>query len=294
MKQTRIFEEVLKNYTRLVEIRGYKTGGGTMYQAAVKEYFDFLKKRGLAELEITSEDLTAYYVYLKTRSNKRRAGTLSQNTINHHLFALSLLFDYLLENKTFESLPLIPKYLREKQAPLEILTVAQIKALYEVCENHLETALLSVAYGCGLRRTEIENLLLTDLDLSVGFLIVRKAKNGKRREVPLSDKVIHDLKNYIHLERRANKANHVYSLFINQIGYKLRGEIMNNTVKKIVKRLPELEKKTITLHSFRRSIATHLIENGADIHFVKEFLGHTQIDTAQLYAIRRKRKHNLS
>ena len=65
---------------------------------------------------------------------------------------------------------------------------------------------------------------------------------------------------------------------------------MNELIGKIAKRVPGLQDKNVTLHTMRRSIATHLIERGASIHFVKDFLGHTDIDTAQLYAMRRKRK----
>ena len=89
-----------------------------------------------------------------------------------------------------DALPIIPKYQRTRQEPKEILSVDEVKSMYEACKNLKETALLSCAYGLGLRRSEIVSLQLSDIDVKLGKVIVRSGKGGKRREVPMSDKVI--------------------------------------------------------------------------------------------------------
>ena len=123
---------------------------------------------------------------------------------------------------------------------------------------------------------------------------MRKGKNSKRREVPMSDRVIEDVKNYIHHYRRIDSKNISYHLFIAPQGNVLSGYSMNEIIKEMAGRVPVLINKTITLHTLRRSIATHLAEKGAGIHFIQEFLGHSEIDTSQLYAIKRKRQMKLS
>jgi site-specific recombinase XerD len=293
MKGYLTYDFLEENYQKLVRQRGYKTGKGNQYPQAVREFFQFLKRRGYAHFEATGKDMADYYEYLVTRPNQRRGGTLSATTINHHLFAIKVLFDFMLESKLVSALPLLPKYHKRIQAPLEILSVEEIKRMYEVCNSKLETALLSVVYGCGLRRTELSSLFLSDLDLQKGNLIVRAGKGDKRREVPMSNKVIEDVREYIHHGRRCEHHT-IYHLFITTHGNAMSGYTMNEIIKDITSRVSELDSKSVTLHMMRRSIATHLTENGAGIQFVRDFLGHADIDTSQLYAIRRKRQTKIT
>ena len=107
--------------------------------------------------------------------------------------------------------------------------------------------------------------------------------------------MIHQLNNYINNEREnyLDSQNRFENAFIlNNQGKRMLGSYANNLLKKIIVRTnnTDLLKKKISLHSLRHSIAVHLIENGASIEFVKDFLGHSDIDTTQLYARRRKRK----
>jgi site-specific recombinase XerD len=291
MEQQLTYRFLEEQYLKLVKQRGYKTGKGNQYPQAIREFFQFLRRRGYAYFEVTGVDMADYYEYLTTRPNRRRGGTLSATTINHHLFAIKVLFDFLLESKLISALPILPKYHKRIQAPADILTVQEIKLMYEACNSKLETALLSVVYGCGLRRTELSNLFLSDCDLQKGNLIVRHGKGDKRREVPMSNKVIADVRDYIHTERRTNHT--IYHLFITTHGNAMSGYTMNEIIKDIAGRVVELEDKHITLHTMRRSIATHLTENGAGIRFVQKFLGHSDIDTSHLYAKQRKRRHSL-
>ena len=199
MSHEKTFHHIQAQYNKLIAVKGYITGHGKMYTSAVATFFTYLKTRGYAEFNVTSEDMIDYYTHLSTRPNQRQTGLLSQTTINHHLFAISLLFDFLIKNKTFEALPLIPKYIRNQTEPQSVLSIEEIKQLYQATKNKLETALLSVAYGCGLRRSEISKLHLTDINLKQGYIIIRSGKHQKRREVPMSDKVIHDLQDYIYI-----------------------------------------------------------------------------------------------
>lgn len=281
--------EIQKEFNKLMEVKGYKTGNGKMYPQVVREFLNHHSKKGKQSLNFTQQEMVEYHQYLSTRMNKRRPGTLSDQTINHHLFGIGLLFEYLLDNKRVDALPVIPKFLRSQKTEMDILTIDQIKELYEVA-NPLERAILSIAYGAGLRRSEIEQLNIEHVRLRDGFVIVEKGKNSKRREVPLSNKVVKDLKMYLH-EYRIHSAIERKAFFINHTGTRMLGATLNNHFKKIVKR--SSIQQNVTLHTLRRSIATHLVENGAGIYFVKDFLGHSQIDTSHLYAIKRNRKAKL-
>jgi site-specific recombinase XerD len=282
------FKTIFEEYTKLIEVKHYSSH--KMYKTAVFEFLEFQTQRAKHKTNFSQADMIAYFEYLSTRKNKRRSGTLSQSTINHHLFALHQLFDYLLRANYEGALPVVPKYLRAAQTETSVLSVEEVKELYNSCENEQETAILSVAYGAGLRRSEIEALNITDVHLRDATLIVQSGKNSKRREVPLSDKVVKDLKEYLH-NFRTLKSKDRKAFFINKLGYRLRGNYINTQVIRITERTTITQR--VTLHTLRRSIATHLADNGAGIYFIQDFLGHTLIDTSHLYMLKRKRKITL-
>ncbi len=282
------YRKLLSAYEKNLKVRNYKSR--KTYCFTVKDFLLFQEQRAKRGVKFNQADMIAYYEYLTTRNNKRRSGALAPNTINHHLFAIRLLFDFMLAADYADALPVVSKLRVNQAVDMEILTVEQIKELYEVCKNELEIAILSTAYGAGLRRAEIQQLNITDVRLRDGTLIVQQGKNSKRREVPLSDKVVKDLKDYLH-NYRTLKSKDRQAFFVNQRGTRMSGNTLNKTVKRIAERSGlQME---ISLHTFRRSIATHLAENGAGIYFIQEFLGHSEIDTSHLYAIKRKRNTKL-
>lgn len=294
--QTPAFQNHLNDYDHFIKVRNYKAGNSEMYQNVVLEFLIWLEESGITKIKsVTSKESVSYFEYLTTRPKKRGAGTLAEKTIKFHLFALGLFVLNLLENKQIEKGFFIPSYSNGNQKSRNVLTVAEIKTVYHYCQSEQERALLSVAYGCGLRRSEIEALDVKDIQLSLGMLIVRKGKGNKRREVPMSDSVIAHLKKYIIEERYqllAGKTVLEDALFVNSKGKRTSGEQLNETLKRMIEQTQQYEliQKEITLHCLRHSIAYHLGENNAGIEFIRGFLGHSQINTTYLYAIKNKKR----
>jgi integrase/recombinase XerD len=244
--------------------------------------------------DVKGSILKSYYEYIQARPS-RLGGTLSRSTINHHLFALKLLFQYLYDTGVIKDQITLPSYLSRQNQTKEHLTIEEINLLFRHCSTQRDTALLSIDYGCGLRRSEIEDLNTKDLHFTEGYLIVKEGKNSKRREVPMSDSVIKKCRTYFFNERlSAQQKGSVYqeAFFLNNAGKRMTGQAMNRYLKKLVLEVDntEIHRKKVSLHTMRHSIATHLSENGADIEIIKKFLGHSLIDTAQLYAIRQLKK----
>ena len=138
-----LFQQLLEEYTRSIEVRHYASH--VMYKFAVKEFLEFHSKRAKHSTNFSQADMIAYFEYITTRNNKRRSGTLAQSTINHYLFAIHLLFDYLLTMGYEDALPIVPAYLRAEQTDPSVLSIDEVKELYRYCENKEETAILSVA-----------------------------------------------------------------------------------------------------------------------------------------------------
>lgn len=290
------FQSLFNDFDSYVRARNYKQGRGTMYQSAIREFLMWLETSGISNIkEVTSKEAVSYLEYLSTRPNQRKEGTLSDKTIKFQLFALGLFMQNLLENKKIESGFYIPSYGGGIEKPRNILTVEEIKMVYEHCENDLQRALLSVAYGCGLRRAEIMVLNTRDVQFTTGMLIVRDGKGNKRREVPMSNTVVGYLKKYLIGERYQKLVGKIQiedAFFIHDNGKRMTGEHLNNTLKKMMEQTGkyELVKKEITLHCLRHSIASHLADNNAGIDFISRFLGHAEINTTYIYATKNKKR----
>lgn len=291
------YRQIADEYDRMVRAKNYKTGNGSMYQDCVKELFAWLDKEGVCQVtSITGKHLTSYLKYLTTRPNQIHGGVLSVATVNHHLFSIQLLLGHLVETGYLKELVAVPGYLTRTHNPFALLTEDEVRDLYKHCQRAAERALLSVAYGCGLRRSEMKNLNTSDILYHKGILVVTKGKGNKIREVVMNDVVIEDLKRY-HLTERLDRirsaASRVDAFFVNSKGERLSGDSLNEMLKAIVKRTGNatLIDKKVSLHCLRHSITTHLVERGMSIEALRDFLGHQEIDTTSLYMARRKRRN---
>jgi site-specific recombinase XerD len=167
----------------------------------------------------------------------------------------------------------------------DIFTKAEIKALYEAIGIDTlglrDRAMLAVYYGCGLRRSEGLNLDVKDVLLDRNLLYVRKGKNYTERYVPMTAAVKEDLKEYIECARPMLVKTSTHALFLSQNGTRVIGETM-------LERLHQLKEKAgigkdAALHSLRHSIATHLLQSGMELEKIKQFLGHSSLESTQIY-----------
>jgi integrase/recombinase XerD len=295
------FERLYSDFADFIRLKGYSRGKNTCYASNVREFLFFVESRGTNEVKkVVAIDVVEYYEYLRERPNQRREGGLSESMIRGHLFSLRLFFDYLMDMGEVTASPAhLPKLTIGKCNQRQILTITEIKEVDKACNTKIEKALIAIAYGCGLRRTEIELLDTNDVLLHKGILIVRDGKGGKSRTIPLSDGGVKTLKEYIIDERPSLLTNESMesapAFFINKVGTRMTGQYLNDLLKEIITRTqnPAILSKNITLHCLRHSIATHLLDNGAEIEFVQEFLGHSEMDTSTLYSKRRKQRFNL-
>ena len=295
------FERLYKEFDDFIRLKGYSRGKNTSYPSCVREFLFFIENRGVDQIKaVVAFDVIQYYEYLRERPNQRREGGLSESMIRGHLFSLRLFFDYLMDmGEVTASAAHLPKLNIGTHGNRNALTIDEIKEVNRACITKMEKALIAIAYGCGLRRTEIELLDVNDVNLSRGILTVRDGKGGKSRTVPLSDTGVKTLREYI-VEERPTLFPHegmeiTPAFFINKSGDRMKGQYLGDLLKGILERTqnPIILGKNITLHCLRHSISTHLLDNGAEIEFVQEFLGHSHMDTTTVYSRRRKQRLNL-
>lgn len=271
-------EKIIDRFKIYLERLGYSKTTLYMLPKCVKEFLEVQQIKSLDT--IIPAQIQQHHEYLQQRPNKRRPGGLSESHINHHVYALKTFFKWLEANGEIQINPISSlEFPSPKTKPREILSSEEIRKLYDTCENYRERAILSIYYGCGLRRTEGIKLDLKDVHFRTGLLYVREGKGAKRRVVPMSKQVQDDLKTYAYKERKAKLGEPAF--LIGDMGRRIN----ENRASKILKTLLEKAeiKREITLHSLRHSIATHLLEAGLGVENVREFLGHSHLESTQIY-----------
>jgi site-specific recombinase XerD len=251
----------------------------------IQEFLSWLESKHILDIkDITSLAITNYFQYLTNRKNQRKGGKLSKNSLRTHITILRKFARYLRESEG-ETFDVSLQIKGELYHVRDLFTRAEIKALYEASGSDLlglrDRAMLAVYYGCGLRRSEGINLDVKDILLERNLLYVRKGKNYKERYVPMTEAVKEDVKNYIEFVRPTLIQRDTHALFLNQSGVRFTGESM-------ICRLHKLKEKAgidkdAGLHSLRHSIATHLLQSGMELEKIKQFLGHSSLESTQIY-----------
>lgn len=280
---------------------------GDHYTAQVREFLAYLESRDVLELKKVSDQLMKeYHGYLTHRPNKRTGQPLSVRTINDNMSSLRMFSIRLQESGELKQGLPVPNNMKEDtpsnvnglSITRDILTEEEIKQVYEACHTNKERALIALAYGCGLRRNELQELHENSINYAKGLLTASITKNKKTRTISISDFFLEDLKKYS-MERLEilQKTNSITpNVFLNNNGKRTSGDRLNRMLKAIIKRTdnPSIMEKKITLHCLRHSIAVHLINAGESYEYIKAFLGHSFIDTSSIYAKKRRIKNYYS
>ena len=258
----------------------------------VGEFMSWLVESGhwcgsrLERLEIGSGLMEVFFEYLSSRPNQRYGGGLSESTLRNYLMSLRRFTRYL-ECSGLGRLD-VGLSLRGSGLRLlpQVLSRSDIESLYEVMDDSAlgqrDRVLLGIYYGCGLRKSEGWALELRDVLWDKSLLYVRKGKRGKSRYVPMVDRVRRDVLRYVQDGRRALLGKEVQSsLFISRQGGRLSSRSLYDRFKHL-KKVAGIESGG-GLHLLRHSIATHLLWGGMSLEYIRRFLGHSTLETTQLY-----------
>ena len=299
MKKLRLqntsYKELLLSFKEWLDILGYAES--TVYNLPnhLQEFFHYLEQYNINNLNhITTETVKNYYEYLQQRSNETRSGSLSKSYLNKHQQALKKFKEYL-QNHNHQGINI---HLKSESQPTEeklnILTQSEIKELFLATNHssHMEKicmrdkAMLTILYSCGLRRNEAVHLDVSDIYFDKQRVFVRKGKNYKERFVPINRKNAAILEDYIYEARPEFKDAHDNeALYMNYFGSRLQGMSFANRLGAIVTATnnKDIMSKNITPHTLRHSIATHLLQHEVPLESIKTFLGHSSLESTQIY-----------
>lgn len=281
------YQQEAKEYRNYLLLLGYAEETCQSKYLYLKEFFTHLEEIGINQLyHITPVEIENFYDYVQHRKSQRTGKPLKQKTVYDILRTVQKYLGYAVHLKKIKTNPSSHlKFTYPNEAVNRIIfTQDQIKQLYKATENSQERAMLLIAYGCGLRANEISQLNKEDIRLTENLVIVQKGKNSKRRVVPISQKITDELQEFIFSIEEKQKA-----VFINSKGTRMQQWTLNSLLKKLILRtdfgnqMSAEALRKIGIHTLRHSIATHLLENGMKLEQVQKFLGHSHIETTQMY-----------
>lgn len=274
-----MFTNTIYEFRKELENLGYCKNVVSNYPKYAKHFLDFSKEN---IEKITDKHIKNYHLYLQEKPKQRQKVKLSQSHIYSQLLAIKLYFDYLQRTKKIKRNPYNLRIKQPIKNERKVFTQEEIQQLYRNCKTITEKIILHLCYGCGLRRIEVELLNLKDVNFEQKLLFIRKGKGKKRRVIPLTTSIIDDFKYYC-TDTQSDRKENQESFLININGTKMKGQNIYDLFKRLLKRTQNLNPEHYCLQTLRHSIATHLLENEMSIEMVRDFLGHQQIATTQIY-----------
>ncbi len=237
-------------------------------KSTIKNYIYYtnecLKFARVSPKEINTKIVRDYLEYLADSGK-------SASTINTAYSALLLYFGKILHRKFFVNIPRAKKI---KKLPI-VLSKQEINRILDVVKNKKHHCIISLLYGTGIRLSEVQNIRMKDIDLDRGMLHVFQGKGKKDRMVMIPKKLIAIFQG----QQKLKNANDY--LFTSNRG----GKMNKRSIQKIVSNNAKKAdiQKNVSPHTLRHSFATHMLENGTDIRFIQELLGHARLETTQIY-----------
>lgn len=245
------------------------------------ESFTISELDNLSPQNITYENLQEYIYQLSKNKISERSQARAISSIKA-FFKFLLEDDYRTDNPaTLLEGPKLGLYLPDT------LSEEDINRIITCIDNSTDIGkrnkcILEVLYGCGLRVSELIDLKISNINFKESYIMV-EGKGEKTRLVPLANTTAEFIRSYIHTVRNKTKINKKYedTLFLNNRGTNMSRVIVFIIIKELTQKAGI--SKSISPHTFRHSFATHLLQNGADLRFIQEMLGHSSITTTQVY-----------
>jgi len=298
------FKEHESGFLKWLKTLNYSTETIKTRKRNIREFLLYMEQCGVPGIEEMSEETVKQFAnYLKHRENKKYGSGLMNASINVAIGSVNKFFEYLQQIE--KPVPDNLGYVENNYKTKNILTMQEINQLYETTyqKHHFagehtqakqaavsqrDRAMLSIYYGCGVRKSEGVNLNTEDILIERKLIHVRKGKGSKERYVPVTENNMKYITEYLQVGRivlLAGNETETDSFFINQYGENCSDQALTARLRRLVKNSGNsvLRAKKPTLHTLRHSIATHLLRQGMEMELIQKFLGHGSLQSTQIY-----------
>ncbi len=253
-----------QSYIEVLDKKRYSSNTKRAYTSSFERFASFYKDKNVSTL--SDEDVDRYLTYLV--SGCKVSPAIQKQAIN----AIKFYYEKVLRRPVEHHLYKRPK--REKKLPA-ILSEDEVTSILLALKNLKHRTILTVIYSSGLRLSELINLRVNDIDFNRMLIRVESGKGKKDRYTVLSSKLVQLLESYMYAYQPTEY------LFEGQRGGKYSAKSVQNILKKAA-RIAGITKHA-TVHTLRHSFATHLLENGTDLRYIQELLGHSSSKTTEIY-----------
>lgn len=283
---TYAYRELELDFKEWLALLGYAENTVYNMPLFMREFFHWLENEEVKKVEqINAQHVHDFLFHLKKRPHATHGGKLSSGHVNKYHQALVLLSQYVRQTNRGDFTVETQRMPETRHIP-DILTTAEVKELYQATDGSIlglrDKVMLGIFYGCGLRRNEGVQLDVSDIDFKGKLVYVRKGKNYKERYVPANETTLQHIKDYLdHSRPFLQIKNKIPALFISDKGYRARGQSLLIRLRRLNK-LARIDKE-IGLHTLRHSIATHLLQSGMKLPHIAKFLGHSSLESTQIY-----------
>lgn len=280
---------LIDEWNRWLKTRNYAENTLESHRWALRGFLSWAEERDLRRPEQITRPILENYQRWLAAYRKPDGKPLGYTTQRSRLGALQRYFAWLCKQNKLDAnpaadldLPRKPPHLLPKAPNLD-----EIKAILSVPDVRdplgiRDRAVLELFYSTGMRRTELVRLDIEDLDLQRGVALIRKGKGGKSRVVPLGQKALHWLDQYLNRTRPLLEVSaSERALFLTGYGGRFNPNALGNIVTRIIREADITHEGSC--HLFRHACATHMLENGADVRVIQQLLGHSRLDTTQIY-----------
>ena len=282
------FYPYLIKYNSTMQVRGYSKSTLHRRESDIRRFIGWCDVRSLNHPnQITKPILESYqrYLFHYRQANEQPLSPTSQN---HYLTSVRQFFkwltqeNYLLYNPASELIIIQPT----PSLPV-VLGIEEIQRLMQQPDTSTsggirDRAILELFYSTGIRRSELCHIKLNDLSLARQTLYIRKGKGDKDRLIPIGESALLWIKQYLN-EARVHYLTDIHqeTLFLNDYGDAFRDNKLGDKVKRFMKNagidVPG------SCHLLRHAMATHMLENGAELRYIQAMLGHSNVSTTQVY-----------
>jgi integrase/recombinase XerD len=280
------FKKYLEGYTNWMKLLNYDNHSCQSNPVMVERFLQWMTEHEARTIEdITTQKVKAYFEVLSQQISNKTGEVLSINTLRTHLTAIKRLAKYL-QSTDQGNIDIAVHYKGKSNHKIEVLTRQEIDQIYEAADDSLlgmrDRAMIAIFYGCGARRNEGLNIKINDILPDKNLLYIRKGKNYKERYIPMIGQVKKDIINYLTMARPMlmNKEIHD-TFFVSMTGKRMSSQSLYQRVKQLT--IKARIEKNIGLHTLRHSIATHLHQGGMKLTEIAKFLGHSSLESTQIY-----------
>lgn len=252
-----------ESYLRKLELKKYANNTVKTYVSCFENFINYYNEQDINKLD--ENDIRNYLAFL-IKTNR------SDSYINQAINSIKFYYETVLglPNRFYS----IERPRKSIKLPV-VLSKGDVLSIISNANNLKHKCIISLLYSAGLRRSELLNLKLTDIESNRMLIRVRDAKGNKDRYTLLSKNVLKDLRVYYKKYRPVNylfEGQNKEQYSANSVG-----KVISNTAKKAGIKIP------VTPHTLRHSFATHLLESGTDIRYIQLLLGHNSTKTTEIY-----------